>query len=144
MESFSEPFNKYNVVKQDVVMPPMLLNIYIMDESLIRLKDIGIGCYFNQISIGAFMYGVDITLLATTSCALNEIELRCLQSYDISSCIINIYRNDCVQHCCRKIDHVLFHFKNMPSDNDINSKLFPTYCLDNYYRYFSNKFDHFC
>ena len=74
--SFSETFSASNGVKQVGVLSPWLFTVY-LDQLIIALKELGIGCHLNGMFVGAFIYADDVTLLAPTSMALKTMLNTC-------------------------------------------------------------------
>jgi Reverse transcriptase (RNA-dependent DNA polymerase) len=54
-----------NGVKQGGVSSPILFCIYI-DDMLVRLAGLGVGCYIGGTYVGALSYADDIVLIAPT------------------------------------------------------------------------------
>ena len=54
-------FNTSNGVKQGCVFSPLLFNIY-LDQHILSLQDLGVGCQLNGMFVGAFSYADDVTL----------------------------------------------------------------------------------
>ncbi len=67
----SEPFRVKNGVKQGAVLSPTLFNVY-LDVLLKRLSEGGVGCYLGDLFIGALAYADDVTLLASSRSALEQ------------------------------------------------------------------------
>ena len=55
-----------NGVKQGGVLPLLLFTVY-LDQLILSLKELGIGCHLNGMFVGAFIYADDVALLALTS-----------------------------------------------------------------------------
>ena len=73
----SEKYSVSNGVKQGGVLSPILFTNYI-DELLISLRKLGVGCYIGNIFCGAFGYADDVTLLAPTRGALRKLLEACI------------------------------------------------------------------
>ena len=56
-------------VRQGGVLSPILFTIY-MNDLLLGLKDLGIGCYWDGFFVGAACYADDVALLAPSPSAL--------------------------------------------------------------------------
>ena len=48
------------------------INEMVIEELLLKLESLGLGCHRNGMFVGAFIYAVDITILAPTSTSLNK------------------------------------------------------------------------
>ena len=68
-QSLSGTFSASNGVKQGGVLSPWLFTVY-LDQIILALKQLGIGCHLNGLFVGAFIYAGDVTLLAPTSMTL--------------------------------------------------------------------------
>ena len=75
----SEQFGLSNGVRQGGVISPVLFGIYI-DELLLKLKRVGIGCHVGHYYFGAFGYADDIILLCPTLSGLKEM-IKICESY---------------------------------------------------------------
>ena len=71
--ALSGTFNTSNRVKQGSVLSPLLFTIY-LDQLILSLKDLGVGCHLNGMFVGAFSYADDVTLLAPTNMALSYVK----------------------------------------------------------------------
>ena len=58
-------------VKQGGVLSPLLFNIY-LEELLLKLETQGLGCYRNDMFVGAFINSDAITILTPTRTSLNK------------------------------------------------------------------------
>ena len=58
--ALSGTFNTSNGVKQGGVRSPLLFNIY-LDQLILSLKDLGVGCHLNGMFVGAFSYANHVT-----------------------------------------------------------------------------------
>ena len=72
----TESFACRNGVKQGGVLSPILYCVYV-DELLLRLRTRGIGCHIGNVFAGAFGYADDLTLLAPSVPAAEEMLLIC-------------------------------------------------------------------
>ena len=68
----SDSFNVSNGVRQGGVLSPVLFTIY-MDILLNKLKECGVGCYWDGLFAGALCYADDLILLAPCPSALRTI-----------------------------------------------------------------------
>ena len=64
----SEMFPIENGTRQGSVFSPALFSIY-MDEILVNLRNLGVGCYVGEVFIGAMGYANDLLLLDTSPTA---------------------------------------------------------------------------
>ena len=81
----SSIFSVGNGVKQGGVLSPVLFTVY-LDGLINQLKKKGLGCHFNVHFVGCFIYADDITLLAPSRDALNNMLDVCrvfAEAYDI-------------------------------------------------------------
>ena len=78
-----------NGVKQGGVVSPILFINYI-DELLLRLKKLGVGCYIGNLYCGSFGYADDVTLLAPTRTALRTLMSECISFAKEYSLLFNI------------------------------------------------------
>ena len=67
-EAKSEVFPIVNGTRQGSVLSPTLFSIY-MDEILVNLRKLGVGCYVGEVFMGAISYADDLLLLAPSSMA---------------------------------------------------------------------------
>ena len=74
--NYSEPFASTNGIRQGGVASPLLYAIY-MDELIMRLKQIGIGCWMGTHYCGAVSYADDLTLMSPTNAGLQEMIKVC-------------------------------------------------------------------
>jgi hypothetical protein len=68
----SEYFRATNGVKQGAVLSPILFCIYI-DDLLLLLSKVGVGCYIGSRFTGALAYADDIVLIAPTPLAMRKL-----------------------------------------------------------------------
>ena len=75
----SEVFSVKNGTRQGSVLSPALFAIY-MDEILVRLRNLGVGCYIGDVFMGAMGYADDLVLLAPSRTAM-EMMLRSCEEF---------------------------------------------------------------
>ena len=74
--ALSTPFRVSNGVRQGGVLSPVLFSIY-LDELLLKLESIGVGCFWKSHHAGALAYADDIVLLAPSASALRILLATC-------------------------------------------------------------------
>ena len=67
----SKQFSIVNGTRQGSVLSPSLSSLY-MDELLIKLRNLGIGCHISGVFFGAALYADDLVLLAPSRNALQK------------------------------------------------------------------------
>ena len=72
----STPFTVSNGVRQGGVLSPVLFSIY-LDELLMKLESLDVGCFWNNHFAGALAYADDIVLLAPSASALRILLASC-------------------------------------------------------------------
>ena len=72
----SELFYIVNGTRQGSVLSPALFSIY-MDEILVNLRNLGVGCYVGEVFMGAMGYADDLVLLAPTRTAMEMMLKAC-------------------------------------------------------------------
>ena len=75
-EVFSAYFLVKNGVKQGGVLSPVMFCVYI-DDLLVQLARIGVGCFIRRKFVGALAYADDIVLVAPTASALCKMLAVC-------------------------------------------------------------------
>ena len=65
-----------NGTRQGSVLSPALYSIY-MDEILVTLRNLGVGCYVGEVFMGAMGYADDLVLLAPTRTAMQMMLKAC-------------------------------------------------------------------
>ena len=86
--SLSGTFSDSNGVKQGGVLSPLLFTVY-LDQLILALKELGIGCHLNDMFMGAFIYADDVTLLAPTSMALKAMLNTCTDFAALHNLLFN-------------------------------------------------------
>ena len=74
--TLSEPFGVSIGVRQGRILSPILFTVYI-DDFLLDLHQLGVGCFWKQHFVGALCYADDVALLAPSPCALRLMLNRC-------------------------------------------------------------------
>jgi len=105
--NISPPFTASNGVKQDVVLSPILLCVYI-DSLLHSLAESSVGCFIGRVFVGALVYAVDIVLLSPTTSGMWTLLHVC----DFSV-IFNAAKSKCLWFKARHIS--ASYYKNTPS-----------------------------
>ena len=72
----SDYFNALNGVKQGEVISPILFCIYI-DDLLVSLSQLGVGCYIAGNFVGAIAYADDIVLISLTPMGMRKLLFSC-------------------------------------------------------------------
>jgi len=72
----SDYFNALNGVKQGGVISPILFCIYI-DDLLVSLSQLGVGCYIAGNFVGAIVYADDIVLISPTPLGMRKLLFSC-------------------------------------------------------------------
>ena len=86
LDETSQYFNSLNGIRQGGVASPILFTVY-MDELIHRLEKRNIGCYVGRQFFGVLCYADDVTLLAPTVNALQNLLDTCQHfghEYDVS------------------------------------------------------------
>ena len=94
-EFLSGSFSASNGVKQGGVLSPLLFTVY-LDQLILALKELRIGCHLNDITVGAFIYADDVTLLATTSMALKAMLNTCTDFAASHNLLFNASKTKCI------------------------------------------------
>ena len=79
----SELFPMINGTRQGSVLSPALFSIY-MDEILICLRELGVGCYVGGVFMGAIGYADDLVLLAPTRTGM-EMMLKACEDFGMKN-----------------------------------------------------------
>lgn len=87
-ETYSDPSGIQNGVKQGGVMSPVLFSVY-LDDLLLRLSKLRVGCHIDNKFMGAFGYADDLVLLAPSLNATKTMLKACEQYADEYNIIFN-------------------------------------------------------
>ena len=79
----SEMFPIVNGTRQGSVLSPALFAIY-MDEILVKLRHLGVGCYVGEVFMGAMGYADDLVLLAPSRTAM-QLMLQACEEFGTSN-----------------------------------------------------------
>ena len=74
--SRSDMFSILNGTRQGSVLSPALFSVY-MDDLLLELRALGVGCYVGGVYMGAVGFADDILLLAPSRCAMKLMLSKC-------------------------------------------------------------------
>ena len=91
----SSTFSVGNGVKQGGVLSPVLFTVY-LDGLIDQLKKKGLGCHFNGHFVGCFIYADDITLLAPSRDALNNMLDVCREYAEAYAILFNATKTKCM------------------------------------------------
>ena len=70
-QSLSAPFSVSNGVRQGGVLSRILFTMYI-DDLLVDLSNLGVGCFWNSLFAGALCYAYDLVLLAPSTFSIEN------------------------------------------------------------------------
>ena len=93
--ALSGTFSASNRVKQWDVLSPLLSTFY-LDQLILALKELGIGCHLNGMFVGAFIYADDVTLLAPTNMALKAMLNTCTDFAASHNLLFNASTTKCM------------------------------------------------
>ena len=94
--ALSGTFNTGNGVKQGGrVLSPLLFTIY-LDQLILSLKDLEVGCHLNGMFVGAFSYADDVTLLVPTNMALKAMLNTCAEFAASHNLLFNASKTKCM------------------------------------------------
>jgi hypothetical protein len=91
----SEYFLAANGVKQGAVMSPVLFCVYI-DELLISISKVCVGCYIGGFFVGAFAYTDDVVIVAPSATALRRLLTICDEYAREYSIAFNAAKSNCL------------------------------------------------
>ena len=103
----SDVFPIVNGTRQGSVLSPALFSVY-MDEILISLRNLGVGCYVGEVFMGAMGYADDLVLLAPTRTAMEMMLKACEDFGAKNNLLFSTYpdakksKTKCVFMCGRK------------------------------------------
>ena len=83
--SFSRSFNVRSGVRQGGVLSPHLFAVYV-DDLILKLRNLGVGCYITNMFIAALVYADDFCLMAPCRSALQTL-LNACEEYGKKWCI---------------------------------------------------------
>jgi Reverse transcriptase (RNA-dependent DNA polymerase) len=95
---FSDQFETMNGTKQGGILSPILFAIFI-DDLLIGLEKLGMGCFVGRHFYGCLAYADDILLLAPTVHALRIMLDYCSQFADNNNILFNPVKSHCIKFC---------------------------------------------
>ena len=88
-------FSCKNGVKQDGVLSPVMFCVYI-DDLLMRLARVGVGCFIGRKFVGALAYADDIVLVAPTASALRKMLVVCDEYATEYYMAFNAHKSKCI------------------------------------------------
>ena len=80
VERLPESFKVSRGVRQGGILSPILFTLYL--DLLIELARINVGCYWDDMFVGALAYADDIRLFAPTPSALRKLLVVCEINWD--------------------------------------------------------------
>jgi hypothetical protein len=92
---FSDYFLATNGVKQGGVLSPVLFCVYI-DDMLLALSKVGVGCYIGNIFVGALAYADDIVIIAPSICAMRKLLNVCDTYANEYQIMFNAQKSKCL------------------------------------------------
>lgn len=92
----SSLFNLLAGVRQGGVLSPVLFSIFI-DDIVIRVRKVNVGCYFSAVCASIFLYADDILLIAPTVSGLQLLLQVCEEELDYLDMRINIRKSMCIR-----------------------------------------------
>ena len=107
-------FTISNGVKQGGVLSPVLFSIY-LDQLIVQLRHLGMGCYMNSLFTGVFIYADDITLLAPSRVSMVLMLEKC-ESFALTHDIpFNASKTKyMIFKRCESVNTAPLYFKDMP------------------------------
>ena len=107
-------FKISNGVKQGGVLCPVLFSIY-LDQLIVQLRHLCMGCYMNGLFTGVFIYADDITLLAPSRASMVVMLEKC-ESFALTHDILfNASKTKYMFFKrCESVNTAPLYFKNMP------------------------------
>ena len=116
----SSVFGINNGVRQGAVLSPTLFNIYI-DDIQQKLRNSGFGCRIDSLYFGCFAYADDLSLIAPTREALQEMINVCVKYFDEHG--IKISTNQDIRKTKTKV--LVFGIKENPANIMLNDRPLP-------------------
>jgi len=90
----SDAFSVSRGVRQGEVLSPILFTLYI-DDLLKELSQSGVGCYWENIFVGALAYADDLTLLALSPSGLRKLLAIGEKSGSVLRLTFNLDKTQC-------------------------------------------------
>ena len=112
--SVPDYFTTSNGVKQGGVLSPVLFSIY-LDQLIVQLRHLGMGCYMNGLFTGVFIYADDITLLAPSRASMVLMLENCESFALTHDLLFNASKTKYkIFKRCESVNTAPLYFKNMP------------------------------
>ena len=77
------------------MLSPLLFTIY-LDQLILSLKDLGVGCHLNGMFVGAFSSADNVTLFAPTNMALKAMLNKCTELAASHNLLFNASKTKCM------------------------------------------------
>ena len=96
------------------MLSPVLFSIY-LDQLIVKLRLLGMGCYMSGLFTGVFIYADDITLLAPSRASMVLMLEKC-ESFAVTHDILfNASKTKyMIFKRCESVNTAPLYFKNMP------------------------------
>ena len=111
MVFFSDYFLATNGVKQGGVLSPVLFCVYI-DDMLLALSKVGVGCYIGNVFVGALAYADDIVLIAPSACAMRKLLNVCDNYANEYHIMFNAEKSKCLAFLSKNRRYLSEHLIN--------------------------------